>query len=98
MTPTEARAKHAERPSRRRLDEARCAWDFLVHGDENGSHSAVCVFALRGEDACSRDYDPGPPPEDERMYRDSALGTLWGLNDTEAWQLAGWNVKRRRRA
>jgi hypothetical protein len=32
------------------------------------------------------------------MYDGAALGTLWGLNDTAAWQLAGWNITRRRAA
>jgi hypothetical protein len=90
-----ARAAHAERVSRRRLDEARCAWEFLVFGDTRGAHADVCIRPAGV--LCSREYDPGPPPEDERLYEHSALGALWGLNDNEAWQLAGWNVKRRKR-
>jgi hypothetical protein len=55
---------------------------------------------------CSRDYDPGPPPADEKLYEGSALMALWedhpverldGPSDEYAWQLAGWNVKRRRK-
>jgi len=105
-----ARVARAEALSRRRLDEARCAWEFMIHGDTRGAHADVCVYVeaarIRNRDgrvineesarrrACSRDYDPGPPPENEKLYEGSALLTLW--EDTpQSWQLAGWNVKRR---
>ena len=93
MTREQARAQRAERVAKRRLDEARCAWDFLVHGDLRGVHEDRCVRP--GGVSCSRDYDPGPKPEDERLYEGAALGTLWGLNDIAAWQLAGWTITRR---
>ena len=90
-----ARAARAERLSRRRLDEARCAWEFLVKGEPHED----CVYQERGLPRCSREYNPGPKPEDEKLYEGTALGTLWGLNgprDPHAWQLAGWNVTRRK--
>jgi hypothetical protein len=93
-----ARAARFDRARTRRLDEARCAWEFLIHGDTRGVHADDCVFAARGEPACSRDYDPGTPPEDEKMYAHTGIGTLYGWNTNEAWQLAGWNVKGRGRA
>lgn len=86
------REKHAERVSRIRLDEARCAWEFLYHGEPH----AECIFADRGEPRCSRDYDPGPPPEDEELYAGSALMTLWENTPWSA-DLAGWNVRGRTR-
>jgi hypothetical protein len=94
VAPLRARLAHAERVRTQRLNEARCAWEFLVYGDTRGPHADVCVRP--GGLVCGRDYDPGPPPEDPKMYQNSALGTLWGMNTTEAWQLAGWNVRRRR--
>ncbi len=98
----DARDKRRERLERRRLDEARCAWDFLFHGDTRGEHAADCVYVERGLPACSREYHPGPKPEDENLYKNTPLGVLWGLNDPAplgdpyAWQLAGWNVTRRK--
>lgn len=96
MTRAEARKQRATAAENRRYAEALCAWDYLVHGDTLGEHAKRCVRP--GGVVCSRDYDPGPPPEDERLYEGSALGTLWGMNRIAAWQLAGWNVKRRRAA
>jgi hypothetical protein len=96
MTPAQAKQQRADRIERRRDAEALCAWDFLTNGDLRGAHADRCVRPAGL--LCSRDYDPGPPPEDERMYDGAALGTLWGLNDTAAWQLAGWNITRRRAA
>lgn len=93
MTQQEARAQRAEAVARRRNEEALCAWDFLTNGDLRGEHSARCVRP--GGMLCSRTYDPGPVPDDERMYEGSALGTLWGLNTIAAWQLAGWTLQRR---
>lgn len=94
MTRAEARKQRADRVERRRHAEALCAWDFLTNGDLRGEHAKRCVRPAGV--LCSRDYDPGPVPEDERLYEGSALGTLWGLNDFAAWQLAGWNVRRRK--
>jgi len=94
MTRAEARKQRALAHDRRRDAEALCAWDFLTNGDLRGEHAARCVRPAGV--LCSRDYDPGSKPEDERLYEASALGTLWGLNDLGAWQLAGWNVKRRK--
>lgn len=92
MTAAQAQQQRASRVAARRLDEARCAWDFVVHGEEGHEEHCVRPAGL----VCSREYDPGPAPEDVQLYKDTGLGTLWGLNETEAWQLAGWNVKRRR--
>lgn len=92
MSPDEARVARANEIERRRNRERLCILDFLTWGDMQGAHSARCVRPAGL--VCSRDYNPGPPPEDEAMYEDSALGVLWGLNDREAWQLAGWNIRR----
>lgn len=104
MNQAQARQQRAERVAKRRLDEARCAWDFLVNGDLRGRHEEFCIFVvdaaghrIPGGVSCSRVYDPGPMPDDERLYEGAALGTLWGLNAIGAWQLAGWDVKPRRR-
>ena len=84
-----ARTARFEAASRRRLDEARCAWEFVYRGEPHED----CVFEERGLPRCSRDYNPGPMPEDEKLYEGSALLTLW--QDTpQSWQLAGWNVRR----
>ena len=64
-----------------------------TNGDLRGEHAKRCVRPAGV--LCSRVYDPGMRPEDERLYEHSALGTLWGLNDIAAWQLAGWDIKRR---
>ncbi len=88
-----AKTARAERLSRQRLDEARCAWEFSIKGEPHEG----CVYETRGLPRCSRDYDPGPPPEDEKLYEGSALLTLWE-NTPHAWQLAGWNVRRRNAA
>lgn len=93
MTRTEARKQRADRAAKRRHAEALCAWDFLTNGDLRGEHAKRCVRPAGV--LCSRVYDPGPRPDDERLYAGSALGTLWGLNDIAAWQLAGWDIKRR---
>ena len=95
MTRIQAREQRAEANARRRHAEALCAWDFLTNGDLRGEHATRCVRPAGV--VCSREYDPGPAPDDERLYETSALGTLWGLNDRAAWQLAGWNVRKRRR-
>jgi len=93
MTRAQAKQQRADRIERRRDAEALCAWDFLVNGDLRGEHAERCVRPAGL--LCSRTYDPGPPPEDERLYAGADLGTLWGLNHQAAWQLAGWDVKRR---
>ena len=85
-----ARTARAEAVSRRRLDEARCAWEFVYKGEPHDD----CVFAERGEPRCSRDYDPGPEPQDEKLYEGSALLTLWH-NTPWSYEMAGWNVRRR---
>lgn len=81
------------RAANRRRDEIVCAADFLRHGEPHDD----CIFPARGLPKCSRDYDPGPPPDDEKMYADSDLGALWGLNTRRAFTLAGWNVTTRRK-
>ena len=112
MTPLEAKEQRAKAHERHRNDERLCALDFLTWGDTQGEHAKRCVFVEAArkrnaqghvmnersarQQACSRDYNPGPQPEDEKLYRGSALGVLWGLNEDEAWQLAGWNITRRR--
>jgi hypothetical protein len=96
MTRGEARAQRAKAAANRRHAEALCAWDFLTRGDLHGEHAKRCVRP--GGVVCSRSYDPGPVPEKERLYRGAEMGTLWGLNDIAAWQLAGWDVTSRRRA
>ena len=94
MTPTQARQQRAADVDRRRHAEALCAWDFLVNGDLRGVHANRCVRPAGV--VCSREYDPGPPPRKRRLYEASALGTLWGMNDIAAWQLAGWDITRPR--
>jgi hypothetical protein len=96
MTPLEARAQRAKAHERQRNDARLCALDFLTWGDMQGVHAKRCVHAGTAVPVCSRDYNPGPVPEDERLYEGSALGVLWGLNEAEAWQLAGWNITRRK--
>lgn len=86
-----ARAARFEAAARRRLDDARCAWEFVYRGEPHDD----CVFEARGEPRCSRDYDPGPPPENERLYAGSALMALWEDDPRHAWQLAGWNITRK---
>jgi len=89
-THEKARAARADGVERRRLDEARCAWEFVYRGEPHED----CVFEARGEPRCSRDYDPGPPPTDEKLYEGSALLSLW--EDTPwSYEMAGWNIKRR---
>ena len=94
MTREQARAQRAEDAAKRRNADALCAWDFLTNGHDG--HEDRC--RRPGGVVCSREYDPGPVPEDERLYEGAEMGTLWGLNTTAAWQLAGWDVKTRRRA
>lgn len=96
MTQSQAKQQRADRIERRRNAEALCAWDFLVNGDLRGEHAAKCVRPAGV--VCSREYDPGPVPDDEKLYEGAALGTLWGLNSIAAWQLAGWDITRRRAA
>jgi hypothetical protein len=95
-TAAEARVARANAVTRRRNDEALCALDFLTWGDTRGAHEKRCIRPAGL--VCSREYDPGPVPEDEKMYEGTALGSLWGLNgvdeDPFAWQLAGWNIRR----
>jgi hypothetical protein len=97
-------AQRLARNARKREEQRLCAGDFLLFGDTVGQHAKRCVYALPGNGptgnghpnlpACSRQYDPGPPPEDEKLYEGTALMALW--EDTnESWQLAGWNVRRR---
>lgn len=90
------RAKLAEEAARRRRDQQSCAADFLFRGDPNGTHAGSCVFPPHLP-PCSRDYDPGPVPEDVKLYEGSHLGALWGLNTLESWQLAGWTITRHHR-
>jgi hypothetical protein len=90
---TEAKLRRAADVQKRREAERLCALDFLTWGDTQGTHSKRCLRPAGL--VCSRDYDPGPVPEDRKLYEGSPLGALWGLNPTEAWQLAGWNIIRR---
>jgi len=95
----QARAQRAEAVAKRRRDEALCVWDFLTWGDTGKEpHAAFCIRPAGL--VCSRDYHPGPMPEDEKLYEGTGIGSLFGLNGTErdphAWQLAGWNITRRK--
>jgi hypothetical protein len=94
VTREQARRQRAEAAASRRSAEALCAWDFLTRGVDG--HESRCVRPAGV--VCSREYDPGPVPDDERLYERAELGSLWGLNDSAAWQLAGWDVRRRRKA
>ena len=105
MNPTQAAARRqrAEEADKRRHAEALCAWDFLVNGDLRGEHAAKCVRP--GGVVCSREYDPGPAPEDERLYEGTTLGALWGLPTSTEGTIAylnairnGWDITRQRRA
>lgn len=102
MTPAEARTARAKRLERRREDERLCALDFLTWGDEQGVHAKRCIHKGTTTPTCSREYHPGPMPVDEKMYEGTGIGTLFGLNghdrDPHAWQLAGWNITRRKAA
>jgi hypothetical protein len=98
LTPAEARTARAKAVERRRNDERLCALDFLTWGDTQGVHAKRCIHAGTSTPVCSREYNPGPVPEDEAMYEDADIGALWGLNNRQAWQLAGWNVTRRKDA
>ena len=102
-------AQRLARNARKREEQRLCAGDFLLFGDTVGQHAKRCVYALPGNGptgnghpnlpACSRQYDPGPPPDDEKLYEGTALATLWETDtdvpNAHAWQLAGWNVRRR---
>jgi hypothetical protein len=93
MTREAARQRRANDVAKRRAAEVACAADFLRSGDTIGFHAKRCVFGVG--DACCRQYDPGPVPDDVRLYEGTSLGALWGLNTLQAWQLAGWNIIRR---
>lgn len=97
MNRAAAREQRAKRVERIRNDEALCVLDFLTWGDTQGDHAKRCLKPAGL--VCSREYDPGPPPEDEKLYEGTGIGTLFGLNgdgfDPNAWQLAGWNITRR---
>ena len=96
-----ARAQRAERLDRIQGEQRACAFDFLVNGDERGIHAKRCVWPKYGLPACSREYDPGPAPEDIRLYEGSELGALWGISTAEgavatlAALRSGWSIKRR---
>lgn len=90
VTPYErARLARAAEAAKRRAAESDCAADFLWRGGEGHADRCVRPAGL----VCSREYDPGPPP-DGKMYEGTMLGALWGLNNTHAWQLAGWTLVR----
>jgi len=80
------------------VDERACALDFLTWGDEQGIHAKRCVHRGTSTPTCSRDYHPGPMPDNERLYEGTGIGTLFGLGQSHAWQLAGWNITRRKDA
>lgn len=89
-----ARMKRAEEVEKTRRKEEDCAWRFLTSRDET-LHIESCVFARRGDPACSRNYDPGEEP-DRNLYEGTGIGALFGLDGTRhrAHELAGWNVIR----
>lgn len=96
-----ARAKHDAELVQRRQNERYDALDFLINGDLDGRHEKRCVYALRGQEPCSRDYNPTPYADavpDPNLYANTGIGALYGFDGTEGflWQLAGWNLKRRR--
>jgi hypothetical protein len=102
MTPGDARRARRVDLERRRFDEARCSWDYLRHGHDE--HAKRCVRTP----PCSREYDPGPPPAKRRIYQNTGIGLLYGLNEAGAlsrygWaiddlsgQLAGWDITRKK--
>ena len=102
MTAAEARAARAERLDRIQGEQRACAFDFLVNGDDRGIHAKRCVWPAYGLPACSKDYDPGPAPDDIRLYEGSQLGVLWGITpnpesvvDLMQATRAGWTIKPR---
>lgn len=101
MTAAEARARRAERVERMTEEQRACALDFLVNGDERGIHAKRCVWPKYGLPACSREYDPGPAPDDIKLYEGTELGALWGLNtstgvaSTLGALRRGWTIKKR---
>jgi hypothetical protein len=79
-----------------------CALDFLIHGDDRGLHAKRCVWPSHGLPACSREYDPGPAPDDVKLYEGSQLGVLWGITpnpesvvDLMQATRQGWTIKPR---
>lgn len=73
--------------AKRRALEIVDAADFLLRGE--AEHQ--CAL----DPPCTRDYEPGERPADERMYRGTGIGALFGLGgEQHLWQLAGWNVRR----
>lgn len=101
MPALDARAQRETRLARLREEQRACALDFLVNGDARGIHAKRCVWPQLGLPACSREYDPGPAPDDIRLYEGSELGALWGINTsggvTAKLQAlrAGWRIKQR---
>lgn len=99
MTGREARWQRAVEVQRTRMSQAACASDFLRRGDTVGEHAKRCVHGAG--DPCSRDYDPYPVreavPVEKKLYENTGIGTLYGWATVGAWQLAGWNVRRRTR-
>ena len=105
MNRTEAREARAKRLVRRREDERLCALDFLTWGDEHGVHAKKCIHRDTSTPTCSFDYNPGPAPEDEKLYRGTALAALWAQPSTSEAVVAllharraGWNITRRKDA
>lgn len=105
MNATEAREQRAKALARRREDERLCALDFLTWGDQHGSHAKRCVHADTSTPTCSFDYNPGPVPDDEKLYQGTALGALWSQPSTSEGAVAllaalraGWNITRRKDA
>jgi hypothetical protein len=99
MTPQEARRLRLVDAVNKRNAQRACAADFLRRGDTVGVHAKRCVFGAK--DPCRREYDPCPVPEatpdDRRMFERTGIGTIYGWNSSQAWQLAGWNITRRKR-
>jgi len=93
------RAKRATEVAKRRNAEANDAYDFRYFGDEEGRHSARCLFAKRGGPACARDYILFEEPDDPTLYEGTGIGALYGLPNTDqfAYLMAGWTILRRPR-
>jgi hypothetical protein len=94
------RGKNLERAHKIRQAEANDAFDFRW-GEDELAHAEHCIFAQRGEEPCSRTYDPYPEgresaPADPTMYQGTGIGYLYGEDDTErfAWEFAGWSLRK----
>ena len=92
-----ARLAEAARARAQKLarESTACAARFYWEGRD---HECSRPYGVE----CSRTYDPGPAPDDERLYVNTPLGVLWGLTDIDydrgknPWhaELAGWTLTR----